>query len=68
MSDLRFFVWGLLTMSAVLALSGALITVRQTPCPTEDSTNCFWDAQSRGNGQGRSYMDLFGYQLPVLDR
>lgn len=26
------------------------------PCPTEDSgQNCFWDAQQRGNGQGRSF-------------
>lgn len=26
------------------------------PCPTEDSgRNCFWDAEHRGNGQGRSF-------------
>jgi hypothetical protein len=23
------------------------------PCPTEDSTGCYWDAQTMGNGRGR---------------
>lgn len=22
------------------------------PCPTEDSTGCYWDASEHGNGQG----------------
>ncbi len=22
------------------------------PCPTEDSTGCYWDAQTMGNGVG----------------
>jgi hypothetical protein len=22
------------------------------PCPTEDSDNCYWDAQTMGNGEG----------------
>ena len=25
------------------------------PCEYEDSTNCFWDAQVEGNGQGNSF-------------
>jgi len=25
------------------------------PCPTEDSVGCYWDAQTMGNGTGRSY-------------
>lgn len=25
------------------------------PCPTEDSSNCYWDARTRGNGRGRSF-------------
>ena len=26
------------------------------PCPTEDSTNCYWDAQTQGNGEGQSFI------------
>lgn len=25
------------------------------PCPTEDSSGCFWDAGRRGNGRGYSF-------------
>lgn len=25
------------------------------PCEYEDSVNCFWDAQTRGNGEGMSF-------------
>jgi hypothetical protein len=35
-------------------------------CPTEDSANCYWDASIRGNGQGRSFVDIDGevhYQI-----
>jgi len=32
------------------------------PCPTEDSVSCYWDAESRGNGQGRSFVvDDYGH-------
>lgn len=31
------------------------------PCPAEDSNNCYWDAEVRGDGQGRSYITR---QLP----
>ena len=27
-------------------------------CPTEDSTNCKWDATVQGNGVGRSFITL----------
>lgn len=30
------------------------------PCPTEDSTNCYWDAQTAGNGHGQSFIDIAG--------
>jgi hypothetical protein len=30
------------------------------PCAEEDSTNCYWDAASRGNGVGRSFVDIDG--------
>lgn len=38
--------------------SAATITrelVTNTPCPTEDSDNCHWDAATQGNGQGQSF-------------
>jgi hypothetical protein len=31
---------------------GPLVDDALPPCPTEDSTGCYWDAQSRGNRQG----------------
>jgi hypothetical protein len=30
------------------------------PCAAEDSHNCYWDAQHRGNGLGTSFVDLGG--------
>lgn len=39
-------------------------------CATEDSTGCFWDADSQGNGTGESfYTDDEGntYYLPVTE-
>lgn len=29
-------------------------------CAQEDSTNCYWDATIRGNGQGNSFIDVDG--------
>lgn len=36
-------------------------------CPTEDSTDCVWDATTHGNGHGQSFIDLNGtaYTLDV---
>jgi hypothetical protein len=36
-------------------------------CPTEDSTNCVWDATAQGNGTGQSFIDIDGtaYTLAV---
>lgn len=31
-----------------------------SPCADESSQNCVWYAQVQGNGQGESYLDLFG--------
>lgn len=38
-------------------------------CPTEDSTNCYWDATQHGNGYGNSFVDIDGtaYYLDVPD-
>lgn len=30
------------------------------PCPTEDSDNCYWDAQTMGNGEGQSFVTQDG--------
>jgi hypothetical protein len=29
------------------------------PCPAEDSSFCYWDAETRGNGHGQSFIRLF---------
>lgn len=29
-------------------------------CETEDSSNCYWDAATRGNGEGISFYDIGG--------
>lgn len=31
-----------------------------TPCPSEDSPNCYWDAGNMGNGVGQSFVDIGG--------
>ena len=43
-------------MTFILALTLALTT----PCATEDSSNCFYDASTRGNGIGMSLIDVQG--------
>ena len=30
------------------------------PCQSEDSTDCYWNAQERGNGRGRSFVNIDG--------
>ena len=30
------------------------------PCATEDSDNCYWDASTRGNGKGSSFVVIEG--------
>lgn len=36
----------------------ALILAAATPCPAEDSTGCYWDAGTRGNGIGTSFVTV----------
>lgn len=38
------------------ALIIALLIALTTPCATEDSTACYWDASQRGNGTGHSFI------------
>jgi hypothetical protein len=33
-------------------------TPLDTPCEREDSTMCYWDSNTRGNGQGQSYISI----------
>lgn len=35
------------------------------PCPTEDSTNCYWDASIQGNGTGQSFANIDGVQYAL---
>ena len=37
------------------AVSSLLPAWLTTPCAEEDSTDCYWDAQSAGNGEGESF-------------
>lgn len=37
---------------------GTVITL--TPCVTEDSDNCYWDAVLNGNGEGTSFVTIDG--------
>lgn len=58
-----------LIITAALSLSVLFLLltfVFLQPCATEDSTNCLWDAQEAGNGQGNSFIDIGGkaYYLP----
>ena len=34
-------------------------------CATEDSTDCYWDATTQGNGTGTSFIDIDGVQHTV---
>lgn len=47
-------------MTAVIL---AVILALTTPCATEDSANCYWDASSRGNGMGTSFIDIGGHVI-----
>jgi hypothetical protein len=54
-------------MSAVLKLLFAFLWAMTPECPTEDSTNCHWDAVSMGNGNGYDFVSITsGNQTVVL--
>lgn len=44
----------LLALAFVLSLIAAQ-SPQLPPCATEDSVSCDWDADTQGNGHGRSY-------------
>lgn len=35
------------------------------PCAYEDSGNCYWNAQTQGNGEGQSFVTVAGYWMEV---
>jgi hypothetical protein len=49
-----------LVIVAMLAWAAAIYdrTGGLAPCPTEDSTGCYWDADTMGNGRGNDVIDL----------
>lgn len=50
------------TLALVLLVAWAAVTglalQLSTPCKTEDSTMCYWDASQHGNGTGKSFISL----------
>lgn len=47
--------------SCIWAMPTAGGTIVLKACEQEDSENCFWDATTRGNGQGRSFINIRGH-------
>lgn len=37
-----------------------ILALLLSPCPSEDSNFCQWDAQTQGNGLGQSFVALSG--------
>lgn len=37
-------------------------------CPSEDSDNCYWDASTRGNGEGDSFYVVDGTVTYIGER
>lgn len=56
---------GAIALLSILALIP--ISIAQLPCPTEDTSNCSWDAKRQGNGRGQSFtsFEALGYELTV---
>lgn len=52
----------LLVLTVSLTVGTALVG---GPCEQEDSRWCHWDATDRGNGQGRSFVDVGGVTIYV---
>jgi hypothetical protein len=55
------FLLGIAALSGYGAPSRDQVTRDSLPaCQTEDSDNCYWDAQTMGNGQGHSFYVIAG--------
>lgn len=42
-----------------------IMAALDTPCEVEDSVNCYWRADLRGNGQGTSFVNIEGHVFPL---
>lgn len=47
-------------LAAVVILPHWIAYTLVPECATEDSSNCYWDANFQGNGQGNSFIDING--------
>lgn len=58
----RFMFYAPMIAFALAAFGYAMLP----ECATEDSTTCVWHADTQGNGEGKSFIDLGGtlYYLP----
>jgi len=45
----------------------ATFSLEIPPCPTEDSDGCYWDASTRGNGLGKSFVATNDGEVIWLD-
>jgi len=48
----------LVVIALMFALGTAYLLATLPQCATEDSTMCYWNAQTQGNGQGNSLINL----------
>lgn len=48
----------------------SVMAALDTPCPTEDSDTCYWLADTAGNAQGTSFLNVEGnvFPMPELER
>ena len=49
-----------LVASTGVSYSTGTVSHKLPACATEDSTNCVWDATTRGNGKGTSFVNVNG--------
>lgn len=73
MTTKRNTVATIVTLAAIVAVTAIACIISYefaiavtTPCLYEDSSTCHWFATERGNGTGRSFLNLFGitFYLP----
>ncbi len=52
--------------TAMIAFALAAFAYNLVPeCETEDSSNCVWYADTQGNGEGHSFIDIGGMVVPI---
>lgn len=49
-----------IALVALLFVGLSPVSATLPPCESEDSINCYWDAQTMGNGQGSSFVNIDG--------